>query len=88
METVYKNNALIAIDGTECSSEEEIKLVNEQFWNDAIINQFLALFKEKLHDLLEFFINNSSKNRYVDLFTSLQDFSNSFLISFLINYFD
>ncbi len=38
METVYKNNALIAIDGTECSSEEEIKLVNEQFWNDAIIN--------------------------------------------------
>ena len=53
-----------------------------------LINQFLALFKEKLHDLLEFFINNSSKNRYVDLFTSLQDFSNSFLISFLINYFE
>lgn len=38
METIYKNSTLIAIDGTECSSEEEVNLVNEQFWNDAIIN--------------------------------------------------
>lgn len=53
-----------------------------------LINQFLTLIKDKLHDLLSFFINNSSKNRYIDIFTYLQEFSNSSLISFLINYFE
>lgn len=53
-----------------------------------IINHFLSLIKDKLHDLLDFFINNFNKNRYIDIFTHLQEFANSSLISFLTNYFE
>lgn len=53
-----------------------------------LINQFLILIKDKLRDLLNTFINDFSKNRYINLFTSLQDIFNSSAISLLTNCFE
>lgn len=53
-----------------------------------LINNFLTLIKEKLRSLFDCFINNLSKTRYIDIFTSLQEFSNSSIINLLVNYFE
>lgn len=53
-----------------------------------LVNIITKHIKEKLYDIFEKFINNFSNNRYINMFTTLQEFSNSSIISLLTNYFE
>ena len=53
-----------------------------------IINQIISTFKSKLSEILNKFIINVSKNRYVNIFLELQNIINEISISFLSNYFE
>ena len=53
-----------------------------------IINQIISTFKSKLSEILNKFIINVSKNRYVNIFLELQNIMNEISITFLSNYFE
>ena len=53
-----------------------------------IINQIISTFKSKLNEILNKFIIDVSKNRYVNIFFELQNIMNEISISFLSNYFE
>ena len=53
-----------------------------------IIDQIISIFKSKLNKILNKFIIDVSKNRYVNIFFELQNIMNEISISFLSNYFE
>ena len=53
-----------------------------------IINQIISTFKSKLSEILNKFIINVSKNRYINIFLELQNIMNEISITFLSNYFE
>lgn len=53
-----------------------------------IIDQIISTFKNKLNEILNKFIIDVSKNRYVNIFFELQNIMNEISISFLSNYFE
>lgn len=53
-----------------------------------IIDQIISTFKSKLNEILNKFIIDVSKNRYVNIFFELQNIMNEISISFLSNYFE
>ena len=53
-----------------------------------IIDQIISIFKSKLDKILNKFIIDVSKNRYVNIFFELQNIMNEISISFLSNYFE
>ena len=53
-----------------------------------IINQIISNLKNKLSELLNKFIMNTTKNRYVNIFLEFQNLMNEISITFLSNYFE
>ena len=53
-----------------------------------IINQIISNLKSKLSELLDEFIIDNSKNRYVNIFLKLQNLINEISVTFISNLFE
>ena len=53
-----------------------------------LINQIISTLKNKLSELLNKFIMNTTKNRYVNIFLEFQNLMNKISITFPSNYFE